>query len=143
MWRRLQGNCHDEAWKTSAWVYLRGLEHRSPTYPRVKHPIPSPSLTSLRLPLLWLPLLLRLLHSTDPSLSATIGAKCLPHLHLAVIVRAGVVTDVAHQLRPVLCLEITYPPKTLQTLERIILLREQTIPLQRYESTHSPTRTRY
>ena len=116
---------------------------------RAEHPIafpyfpPSPNTASTPLSTLQLLLLPRLSHCLNSSLSATLSAKCLPRLHLAVVVRAGVVTDVAHQLRPVLRLEITYPSKTLQTLERIILLREQTIPLQRYESTYSPSRPKY
>ena len=145
--RRLQqGSCHDEAWKTSTRVCVGDLEHRPPIYPHVERSIPLPSLASPHLPKLpiytffysrFFPTLLH------PSLSATIGAKCLLRLHLAVVVRISVTVDVVHRPQPVLHLKILYVSKTLQTMERTILPREQMIPLQRYESTYGPTQTRY
>ena len=112
------------------------VSYRLPLLPHISQPIYTYLFCSC------LPLLLRLLHSPDVSLSATMGAKCLPQLHLAVIVRAGVVVGVAHRPRPVLRLEIPYA-EMLQTMEQTFLLREQMIPLQRYEFIYSPTRTRY
>ena len=143
--RRLQqGNCHDEAWKTSTHVCL-GFPH-IPTLGRGSYCLPLlPPISQHYSPLSVLQLLLlpSLSHSLNSSPSAALSAKCLPRLHLAVVVRVSIVVDVVHRPQPVLHLKILYFSKTLQTMERTILLREQTIPPQRYESTHSPTRTTY
>ena len=134
---------HGRLRRVLAWEIQSTVFPYIPTSSKASYCIPLLPHISQRYPYTHFSTTASSLPSRTPHSLPALSAKCLPRLRLVVVVRVGVVTDVAHQLRPVLRLEITYPSKTLQTLERIILLREQTIPLQRYESTYSPSRPKY